>query len=347
MKTTMVIGFRVEKEAKGELEYMNPNALSLKPLWSYKCELTRGRSVMYMSWNKVNEDILAIAYGESRTYANQSPGLILCWSIKNPEWPERIYETESQVTALDFSKMTPNLLATGFQDGRVIIYDVKRKTNAVALDHSENNGNHRDPVWELKWVEKEGVLGEEQSKSEILVSISTDGRVTQWMIRKGLEFTVLTGLHVCGTKTKKTRFSSSRVAETTLLTLPGHRICRLALRQCVQTEDWRFGTCRFQSIEIDTSLDPAITQNVLDRHLTTVSFATKSPIVVTGDDMGAVSVFKLCRGSVHEEEVIACGISVPVFENQEQERKHKAEQAHQLSELIQFKNRMAVGDSKS
>jgi hypothetical protein len=31
-------------------------------------------------------------------------------------------------------------------------------------------------------------LGDEQSRGEILVSVSTDGRVTQWQIRKGLEF---------------------------------------------------------------------------------------------------------------------------------------------------------------
>ena len=49
-------------------------------------------------------------------------------------------------------------------------------------------GKHRDPVWELKWVERERVVGDEQSKNETLVTVSTDGRVTQWMVRKGLEF---------------------------------------------------------------------------------------------------------------------------------------------------------------
>lgn len=50
-------------------------------------------------------------------------------------------------------------------------------------------GKHRETVWELKWVERERVHGDEQSRGETLVSISTDGRVTQWIIRKGLEFT--------------------------------------------------------------------------------------------------------------------------------------------------------------
>ena len=51
------------------------------------------------------------------------------------------------------------------------------------------NGKHHDPVWELKWVEREGVIGDDSTSAETLVTVSTDGRVTQWMIRKGLEFT--------------------------------------------------------------------------------------------------------------------------------------------------------------
>lgn len=40
-------------------------------------------------------------------------------------------------------------------------------------------------MWRLKWIEKERGSGEE--RAEVLISISTDGRVTQWSIRKGFE----------------------------------------------------------------------------------------------------------------------------------------------------------------
>jgi dynein intermediate chain 4, axonemal len=67
-----------EKEAdKNEMEYLNPNSYSLQPLWGYRCELTRGRQVMYTTWNKQNEDIIAVAYGESRYAPRASLGLIL------------------------------------------------------------------------------------------------------------------------------------------------------------------------------------------------------------------------------------------------------------------------------
>jgi WD40 repeat protein len=95
------------------------------------------------------------------------------------------------VTALDFSTAMPNLLAVGFADGLIAIYDIRRKDNSPVLQNRESPGKHRDPIWELKWVEHERLGGEEQSRGETLVSVSTDGRVVQWLVRKGMEFTGL------------------------------------------------------------------------------------------------------------------------------------------------------------
>lgn len=49
----------------------------------------------------------------------------------------------------------------------------------------QSPGKHTAPVWQIQWIEKERGSGEEVS--EKLISISTDGRVTQWSIRKGFE----------------------------------------------------------------------------------------------------------------------------------------------------------------
>ena len=51
--------------------------------------------------------------------------------------------------------------------------------------HSKVEGKHSSPIWQLKWIDKERVAGED--KTEVLVSIATDGRVVQWSIRKGCE----------------------------------------------------------------------------------------------------------------------------------------------------------------
>ena len=55
-----------------------------------------------------------------------------CWSIKNPEYPERVFHTNSGITALDFSKQNPNLLAVGMYNGTISVYNV-RSNNQIAV----------------------------------------------------------------------------------------------------------------------------------------------------------------------------------------------------------------------
>eukprot|EP00833_Pecoramyces_ruminatium_P001128 jgi/Orpsp1_1/1175160/evm.model.c7180000052838.1 len=164
---------------------------SLPFLWSFKCDLSRGRNVSQIAWNKKCEDIIAVSYEELKNTNNtNSPkGLILCWSLKNSEYPSRVYKLDTPVTTIDFSQTNPNLLAAGFLDGRVAIFDIRFKSNIPVLENHENGGKHYDPVWDMKWVERERILGDEQSKGEILVTVSTDGRVIQWNLKHGLEFT--------------------------------------------------------------------------------------------------------------------------------------------------------------
>lgn len=116
---------RVTLDAGSTHDLINPNAYTLQPLWAYRCELTRGRLVSFVAWNELNEDIIAIGYGPSK-FGN-SQGLILVWSIKNPDWPERVIRCEMGVTAISFSKVNPSLLAAGFQTGHIIIYDIRSK----------------------------------------------------------------------------------------------------------------------------------------------------------------------------------------------------------------------------
>ena len=46
-------------------------------------------------------------------------------------------------------------------------------------------------MWEVKWIGKGGKGGD---KGEGLVSISSDGRIVEWSMKKGLEYTDLMNL---------------------------------------------------------------------------------------------------------------------------------------------------------
>ena len=55
---------------------------------------------------------------------------------------------------------------------------VVTRQEVPSLRSSAGSGQHSDPVWQVRWVDR----GLEQE--ERLVTISTDGRVTQWATTK-------------------------------------------------------------------------------------------------------------------------------------------------------------------
>jgi len=75
------------------------------------------------------------------------------------------------------------LIAVGDSQGSIAIFNVCKPDNKPIADSKDLEGKHTDIVWQVQWVERE--------KGEVLISVSGDGRVIEWTIKKGLEFTEL------------------------------------------------------------------------------------------------------------------------------------------------------------
>ena len=179
----------------------------IKKLFTYSAPaLVRGRTVTCMAWNAENTDLLAVGYGRvdfvednaataaatdgGKNDLNEEDlagGLVLFWSIRNPGYPEKVLHTPYAVTALDFSRRNTTLLAVGFYNGDIAVYDVRREVDWEKPMESSIGmpGSHSDPVWQVKWLAKG------QERSETLISISTDGNVLQWSLKKGLLVSLL------------------------------------------------------------------------------------------------------------------------------------------------------------
>lgn len=106
----------------------------MEKLWTYRCDLTRGRNVSCMAWNQANQDLLAVGYGQfefsvpnpadtTGPDASSAEGLVLFWSLKSPEYPLCVIQTPAGVTALAFSEQHANLLAVGYYDGTCVRHD--------------------------------------------------------------------------------------------------------------------------------------------------------------------------------------------------------------------------------
>ena len=78
--------------------------------------------------------------------------MILVWSMKNPNFPEFIYNTESGVMCIDISPEHPFLVAVGFYDGNVAVFNLKEPKDVpswVCPIHSK----HTEPVWQVNTLE--------------------------------------------------------------------------------------------------------------------------------------------------------------------------------------------------
>nr|XP_014265059.2 WD repeat-containing protein 78 isoform X2 [Maylandia zebra] len=156
---------------------------SLQCLWVFSCELSRGRSVSCMTWNRKNPDLLAVGHGKFDS-GNQKPGLVSCWSIKNLKWPEHVIHCDSAVTALDFSANSPSQLAVGTHDGSITIHSVHSQDNrSRGVSSRESPNRHLGPVWQLRWTQQQ-VSSTGEEKVEALLSVGADGRISKWFFFK-------------------------------------------------------------------------------------------------------------------------------------------------------------------
>uniref|UniRef100_A0AAV2JNR8 Dynein axonemal intermediate chain 4 n=1 Tax=Knipowitschia caucasica TaxID=637954 RepID=A0AAV2JNR8_KNICA len=177
-----------EQEGSQEPPESEGSAPALVHLWSFSCDLTQGRRVNCMVWNKKNPDVLAVGYGSS--VSSPTPGLVCCWSLRNPTWPDSVIPCDRAVTALDFSLKSPGQLGVGLEDGTVMICGVHRSSSSSSsvLNSRCSKHKHTEPVLQLRWILQDVSLRDDQQ--EALVSVATDGRVCKWFVsNSGLDCT--------------------------------------------------------------------------------------------------------------------------------------------------------------
>lgn len=166
------------------------NDASLTDLFTFERDaLTKNLPVTCAEWNAENKDLLAVSYGNANSVTSEE-GLVLFWSLKNPNYPERVLKTNTGVTSLSFSKVTPNLVSAGMHDGTVAIWDLRKASDTPVLESevvSQNDRKHTSHVWDKQWVDR----GAEKVPREVLATVGAEGRVLMWQMKKGLEQSVL------------------------------------------------------------------------------------------------------------------------------------------------------------
>ncbi|KAL5004410.1 hypothetical protein ScPMuIL_017866 [Solemya velum] len=152
------------------------NEGTLLPLWKFSYEKAKKLAVTSLCWNPKYRDLYAISYG-SYDFMKQGNGMLLFYTLKNPSFPEFIYETDSGVMCLDVHPEHPYLVSVGFYDGSVGVYNVEKRDGPIHRCTAKN-GKHTDPVWQVRWQK------DDLENNHNFYSVSSDGRIVHWTIIK-------------------------------------------------------------------------------------------------------------------------------------------------------------------
>lgn len=161
-------------DADSEFSKKNPSSVSL---WNFDFDGTKKKNVTSICWNPRYADMFAVGYGLYDFGKKKSVGYITICSLKNSKTSEMTFQTDGDVMSLDFHPHIPALLAVGLYDGVVLVYDIRNKTKQPIYQSSIKSKKHTDPVWQVKW-------NSEKSEYNNFYSISSDGRVMNWILMK-------------------------------------------------------------------------------------------------------------------------------------------------------------------
>ncbi|XP_075438618.1 dynein axonemal intermediate chain 1 isoform X2 [Ascaphus truei] len=259
---------------------------TLLPLWKFQHDKSKRLAVTALCWNPKYKDLFAVGHG-SYDFMKQSRGMLLLYSMKNPSFAEYIFYTESGIMCLDIHKDHPYLVAVGFYDGNVAIYNLKATTTQPHYKSSAKSGKHTDPVWQVKWQK------DDMDKNLNFFSVSSDGRVVSWtLVKNELVHTDVIKLSVDG--------STSNGPERLQLQTNGcgtsfdfHK--QIDYLFLVGTEEGKI--YKVHVFDLFINKYEAICQQAVvakkKTKLTHIEFNPIYPIIIVGDDRGHVTSLKL------------------------------------------------------
>ncbi|XP_050548241.1 dynein axonemal intermediate chain 1-like, partial [Daktulosphaira vitifoliae] len=153
---------------------------TLLPLWTMQYEKAESLYVTDISWSPDYFDLFAVTLGTPIGHLpltdSSDIGYICLWSLKNPSYPEYINQTHCGAMCLDFHREHGFLIAVGFHDGHLAVYNVSLPTKEPQYMTDAVNTKHKACVRQVVWA-KDLPDGEMN-----FYSISEDGTVCNWLL---------------------------------------------------------------------------------------------------------------------------------------------------------------------
>lgn len=199
--------------------------IKAKHLFTYKSPLLVNLQAICCEFSPVDERLLIVGYaGQSLA---EKYGALVLWAPENPFHPLQTLYTRSEVMAVSWFPQGKSIVAAGFADGSVSLYDLRQEFIALdaagfvqpILTSSNKTGKHTSKVWDIQWVagdsgaitaggqagqqgrpgqqddrdrelddDNDNEAGADTVEYDILISVAADGRVVERSIKRSFEF---------------------------------------------------------------------------------------------------------------------------------------------------------------
>uniref|UniRef100_A0A673JDB4 Dynein, axonemal, intermediate chain 1, paralog 2 n=1 Tax=Sinocyclocheilus rhinocerous TaxID=307959 RepID=A0A673JDB4_9TELE len=147
---------------------------TLLPLWTFQYEKAKSLSVTALCWNHKYNDLFTVGLG-SHEFIQQGGGMLIFYTLKNPSYPEFIFNIASGVMCVDIHEHLSYLVAVGLYDKLCCsIYNLKKKTDLPIYKSRASSGKHTSVNWQ-----KDDLDGNHN-----FISVSADGQVVSWTLVK-------------------------------------------------------------------------------------------------------------------------------------------------------------------
>ncbi|KAJ3337869.1 Dynein intermediate chain 2, axonemal [Kappamyces sp. JEL0680] len=134
------------------------DAPSAKSLNVYRDPNSIKRAATYLSWYPEEGHKIAVAYSVLQFQgmpANMSLDSYI-WDVENPNAPDQTLTPTSPLVCIKYNPKDPHILVGGSYNGLLSYWDTRK--GAFPVDTSPQEKSHRDPVYNVAWVQsKSGI----------------------------------------------------------------------------------------------------------------------------------------------------------------------------------------------
>ncbi|XP_050530293.1 dynein axonemal intermediate chain 4-like [Daktulosphaira vitifoliae] len=170
-----------EKQVKFKTQCIDTEFVSyryiLEEILYFSCQEITNFSITSFVWNIMNENIIAASYGKTDCDGDDIQGIVCCWSLKNPIYPERIYKFDKAITCSVFSKSKANILIVSSVSGQIFVLDITQDHCIPRIINSKNM-----EYFPICYIVPFMQINHNNSEDEYVLSVDSNGFVRKWSI---------------------------------------------------------------------------------------------------------------------------------------------------------------------